>query len=227
MKYKLTMITLFLLASVISAAAQTAADLTTKYGEPVRTYTVSEHIWMTPEYTADGQVCQMRLYPRRIGDAGDNYLSNRLPFQELRLVLNELAPPITRGVKKDPFGQTATGGGAAWTTYAYEKVSFVFISSFKIDPSTVNLKPYVFSENLRSNADAREIPVSNPNAGDNDFLDSEQSKTEIVTVVWNGRTCTQTRQKAEFTRPLQGTQSQPYNLSKRMVPPARLERATR
>jgi len=30
--------------------AQTAADIQKKYGKPVDVYSVSEHVWMTPEY---------------------------------------------------------------------------------------------------------------------------------------------------------------------------------
>jgi hypothetical protein len=181
------MITLSFVVSAVSTLGQTAADLNAKYGEPVRAYIVGEHIWMTPDYTTDGQVCQMRLYPMRVGAAGHNYLSHRFSFQELQAVLNEIVPPKTRGAKKESFAQTATGGGSAWTTYPYEKVTFVFISSFKVDPTTVQLKPYVFSEKALSNADRKS--TKNHNASADDFLDSEHSNTEIVTITWNDRKC--------------------------------------
>lgn len=45
-----------LLPAVTSAIGQTNLDLEKKYGKPVMSYIVSEHIVMTPEYTADGQV---------------------------------------------------------------------------------------------------------------------------------------------------------------------------
>src|SRR5437868_6430334 len=133
MKFKLTVAVFLLYAG--SAGGQTASDIEVSYGKPVNAYSVSEHIWMTPEYTADGQVCQMRLYPKRIS-SDTNYLSKQLPFEELKEVLNQLVPLNARGVKKEPFGITATGGGAAWTTYTYEKVTFVFTSSFKVDPDS-------------------------------------------------------------------------------------------
>lgn len=187
MRRKLVLITLSFVATAVSTMGQTAADLKTKYGEPVRAYVVGEEIWMTPEYTADGQVCQMRLYPKRVGPANHNYLSKRLSFQELNSVLNELVPPNMRGARKEPFGQTITGGGSAWTTYPYEKVTFVFISSFKVDPGTVELKPYVFLDETLSNPDRKSSKHLNASA--DDFLDSEQSKTEIVTIKWNDRKC--------------------------------------
>jgi hypothetical protein len=90
-----------LLLSVTSAIGQTKLDLEKKYGKPVISYVVSEHIVMTPEYTADGQVCIMRLHPRHYA-TNINYISANLPFPELTRVLNELVPPRTRGTKKEP-----------------------------------------------------------------------------------------------------------------------------
>ena len=40
-----------------SAFGQTAGELREKYGRPVEAYSVSEHIWMTPDFTDDGQLC--------------------------------------------------------------------------------------------------------------------------------------------------------------------------
>ena len=47
-------------------SAQTSADLQGKYGKSLEVYSVSQSIWMTPEYSPDGQVCRMRLYPKRL-----------------------------------------------------------------------------------------------------------------------------------------------------------------
>jgi hypothetical protein len=164
--------------------AQTAADIQTQYGKSVDVYSVSEHIWMTPDYASDGQVCRMRFYPKRIG-GNTNYGAHDLPFNELRDVLNALVRVETRGAKKESFGATATGGGAAWTTYDYENVSFTFVSFFP--PRTyegVILKKgeYVFppSEPLATE--------SNPSS--HDFVETVSTRTEIVTVTWSGRQCT-------------------------------------
>jgi len=82
-----------------SALGQSASDIEAKYGKPTNVYAVSQNIWMTPEYTADGQVCEMLLYPRRIAPDAIN-LSNKLPFDELQIVLNKLVPVNTRGVQR-------------------------------------------------------------------------------------------------------------------------------
>lgn len=41
-----------------SASAQTAADLEAKFGKPAEVYSVSENIWMTPEFAADGRCAE-------------------------------------------------------------------------------------------------------------------------------------------------------------------------
>lgn len=177
----------FLLVVLASGSiyAQTAGDIQAKYGKPANVYSVSEHIWMTPEFASDGQVCRMRLYPKRVSD-NTNYGARDLPFNELREVLNALVGLDTRGPKKESFGATATGGGAAWTTYDYENVTFTFVSFF---PSTryqgVILKrgEYVFPSRQSK-------PVatgSKPSA--NDFVEWVSTRTEIVTITWTARSC--------------------------------------
>ena len=165
--------------------AQTAADIRAKYGKSVDVYSVSEHIWMTPEYAADGQVCRMRLYPKRIS-ANMNYGAHNLPFNELRDVLNALVPVEIRGTKKQSFGATATGGGAAWTTYDYENVTFSFVSFFPartFEGVILKRGEYVFPPR-----ESKPLPTeSNPSS--NDFVERRSAQTEIVTVTWNGRNC--------------------------------------
>lgn len=166
--------------------AQTAADIQSKYGKPVDVYSVSEHIWMTPQYASDGQVCSMRLYPKRISD-NTNYGAHDLPFNELRDVLNALVRVETRGPKKESFGATATGGGAAWTTYDYENVTFTFVSFLparSYDGVMLKRGEYVFPP-LENKSQSRE---SNPSS--NDFVEWVSQQTEIVAVTWRRRNCT-------------------------------------
>ena len=81
-----------------TAQGQTMADLERDYGKPTYAYSVSEHIWMTPEYTSDGQVCRARLYPKRISIRTES-LAKELPFQELKEVLNQLIPSGCGAIK--------------------------------------------------------------------------------------------------------------------------------
>lgn len=183
MKAKLAVIIVFLFAS--TAFGQTGLEIETKFGQALRVYSVSEHIWMTPEYAPDGQVCQMRLFAKRVGP-DTNYLTSPLPFQELKLVLNQLVPPSIRGMKDESFGLTDTGGGVAWTTYHYEKVVFVFIFPLRVTADALKQGESVSLD--AEEMSSYEKPAKTPPSG-NDFDNSQNNKLEIVTINWTGRKC--------------------------------------
>ena len=176
------------LLCVSAASGQTRSDFESKYGKPVVAYQVSEHIWMTPEYTTDGQVCMMRLHPRRFS-ANVGYISPDLPFQELNGVLNQLVPIHTRGTKKEPFDTGAAGAGVDWMVYAYENVKFTFSASFRPDPdSWKTRKEYVFS--IKPEEVVAQPPKATDSApSDNDFSSIKLFRPELVTIRWNGREC--------------------------------------
>lgn len=182
---KIQFAVLILLLFVTTAPAQTASEIESRFGPPIRVYSLTEHIWMMPDYTSDGQVCQMKLFPKRVGPK-TAYLSNHLPFEELKPILNQLVPPATRGLKGNSFGLTHTGGGIAWTTYSYEKASFVF--SFGMRLSNESLKqpePVTFSaEEILAYSKPAKTPPS-----DGDFDNSQTADVEIVTITWTGRKC--------------------------------------
>ena len=186
MGHKLAIV--ILLVCVSSASGQTPSEFETKYGKPVVSYHVSEHIWMTPEYTTDGRVCMMRFHPRRFSP-NVNYISPSLPFEELKRGLNQLVPPHTRGAKKEPFHTGAAGGGVDWMTYEYENVKFTFGASFRPEPdSWKTRKEYVFS--IKPEPAPAEPPKPKDSVpSDNDFSSSKLMSTEIVTITWNGRQC--------------------------------------
>ena len=69
---------LMLLVCASLASAQTMSDLQTKYGAPVKIFSVSEHIWMMPEFAADGQVCRLNFFHKRISSEM-HYLSDTIP----------------------------------------------------------------------------------------------------------------------------------------------------
>lgn len=88
--------------SVASAVGQTRAQIEANFGQPVKAYSVTEDIWMSPEYASDGQVCRMVFYPRRFSST-TNYLRNQLPFNEFRKVIDAIVPVAIRGAQKEPF----------------------------------------------------------------------------------------------------------------------------
>lgn len=177
--------------SVVPTFAQTASELERSYGQPVAVdsaasfYSVSQHIWMSPNYAADGQVCRLRLYPKHLGRK-TGYLSGQLLFSGFVRVLNQMTPPHLRGSKKDDFGTSTLGGGIAWTTYGYENVSFNFISFYKLDPDIVKKAEAA----VLTGFDPVELPVQKKTLPSlNDFAASEKVSTEIVVISWNHRPC--------------------------------------
>lgn len=152
-------ILLVFIFSVVPTLAQTASEVEKKYGKPV--YSVSEHIWMIPDYSVDGQVCRMRLYPKRVGGKVD-YPDSALWFPELTAVLNEIAPPHLRGPRKNGFGHSTSGGGVISTTYAYENFEFTFFSSFKLDPGVLEkIEAYVLTgPDLEDSPTPKQTPPS-------------------------------------------------------------------
>ena len=176
-----------LVACLVPAFGQTVGDIENKYGRREDVYSVSKHIWMTPAYSVNGQVCRMSFYAKR-ADAQTSYLGSDLMFPELNRVLNELVPPDLRGPKKDGFGLTTLGGGIAVTKYEYESVTFAFVSSYRIDAETLKSA----SENIFFDFPAPTEPVQLPEQTPpsfGDFARSNGIKTEIVIVSWNDRPC--------------------------------------
>jgi hypothetical protein len=175
------------LLSVTSALGQTVSDFELKYGKPAPVYSVSEHIWMTPEYAGDGQVCRITLFPKHVS-GNSTYIGVTLQFWELQNLLNSLVPPNKRGLKTTlNFGATATGGPAAWTTYPYEKVTFTFIVSASKSTDLPLLRKGEFKFSVPATDYVVKRADLAPSA--NDFLRSESSRTEVVTVQWNDRKC--------------------------------------
>lgn len=185
MRIKLLFVGFIVLLSAISTLGQTASAIEMKYGKTENVYSVSEHIWMTPVYGADGQACMMRLYPRRISvDA--NYWFKTLPSGELKNVLNQLVPINTRGAKKyEYFPTTTTGGGIAWTSYPFEKVTFTFLNSFTITSAVKRSDDFVFDEELLSSEKTPETGLKSSDEVPHPL----SPEPEIVEIRWKDRKC--------------------------------------
>jgi hypothetical protein len=155
-------ITLVLSSSVSPVCAQSLHDVETKFGAPIRSYSVSESIWMSPEFSADGQLCQARLYPKKI-DATNNYLSSPLRPWEIKDVFDRLAPLAVRGVQKEDFGTLITGN-MLFAGFSYEHVRINFVSSLSSLAVPAN-----------QTREVSEFPGVH--------------SAEIVTITWLNRTC--------------------------------------
>jgi len=175
-----------LLLALNASFGQTASEIEKSFGKPTNAYSVSEYIWMTPEYSDDGQVCRMRLYPKRIS-GNTNYHVEHLPFDDFRRLVDQLVPLNKRGAKKQPFRGGATGGGVQWDTFTYEKVEIIYSASFQFDlDAWKNRKPYVFPEQI---ALLPEKETETPEKPEDDFAIYKNADTEIVTITWLDRKC--------------------------------------
>jgi hypothetical protein len=169
-----------------TALGQTASDIERTYGSPAVAYPVSEHIWMTPEYAADGQICRARLYPKRIS-ANTNYFYAKRPSDELEGVLNQLVPPNSRGRKRyGDFAMSEFGGVIVRTTYPFEKVTFTFLLSFTIKelPKSEEFPALLDGKHLSSEKKAANIVKP----GD-EFPNASAPDPEIVEIWWKDRKC--------------------------------------
>ena len=174
--------------SVVSAFGQSRAQIEAKFGQPVKSYKVSERIWMSPAYASNGQVCRMTFYPRRFSST-TTYLGNKLPFNEFRTVIDAIVPFAIRGAQKEPFrnGMWDGGGGAMWTIFVYERVTIQYTVGFRIDPAALAKAEHVILDDEDSQQE--EKPKPKPKQVKEDFSLYSGSSAEIVTVQWNDRKC--------------------------------------
>ena len=167
MKVRILRIILVLSFSFSSVLAQTLSEIETKFGAPVKSYSVSENIWMSPEFTDDGQLCMARLYPKKI-DATTDFIDSTLSLWEVKDVFDELAPVTVRGKKKEDFGTTFTGG-MAFSGFGYENVHINFVSPFGFSSSCK------IPANKRQSREVAEFPGV--------------QLAQVVTITWLNRKC--------------------------------------
>lgn len=182
---KLKLVLILILLFTIPVTGQTASEIEKSFGKPMLAYSVTEHIWMTPDFAADGQVCRMRFHPKRV-DSYSSYLDGRLKFDELKWILNLIVPPASRGDRKFAFATGPIGGGVASSDFEYEKVTFRFSSSFRIQIDLKSLREIGEPELIDSFEFLGELPKPPPPSED-DF--DQTVPSEIVTLSWNDRTC--------------------------------------
>ena len=161
------------------SSAQTMSDLETKYGAPVKLFSVSKRIWMAPDFAPNGQICRLNLFHKRISSE-TNYLATTIPITELLEVLDQLAPRNTRGARKQPFGATQTSGAMAWTNFEYEKVRFSFWTTFAFGSiADMQAKGVPFGGRMPTQTSQT----------DDDFIAANAIPPVMVYVSWVDRKC--------------------------------------
>lgn len=185
MRIKFIFFVVLFLNALNHSVGQTVSEIEKTFGKSTNAYSVSEYIWMTPDFAVDGQVCRMRLYPKRIS-GNDNTVSSQLPFDDFRRIVDQIIPLDKRGSKSEPFIGGGTGGGVVWDTFKYEKVKITYSAHFTIDPDAwKDRKPFVFSEQFALLAEKEEIPAK----PENDFTAYKNAKNELVVITWLDRKC--------------------------------------
>ena len=184
MKYRFFLVLTLLLLSCSMALSQTAVELQGKYQKGQNEYAVTERIGMFPEFGRDGQVCHIWLFRREPGSKDS--ASKELSFEEFQAAVDELVPVKLRGAKREPFypGNWATGGGAMWALFTYEKISLVYSKSFIVNWD-VKRRPYTFTIKLRKPS-SKKKQVAKPKP---DFFDYRGTTVEEVGISWPDRVC--------------------------------------
>jgi hypothetical protein len=195
------LIFIFILCPVFcfgSAFGQTVSDIETKYGKPVKSYAVTEQIWMTPQFSADGQVCRMSLYPRRVAAGSNIYLYKELAYDDFRKAVDLLVPNAKRGAMKEPFERSTYGTGAFWTIFDYENVRIQY--SVGVDVDFVPFMPPPVGRDVRpvvTSPETLSTPSTNKESKETrgaqrmpeGFKPHRAPKYEVVTISWNKKKC--------------------------------------
>lgn len=186
MKFMIALLICTFALSFSSVAGQTAKDIEASYGRRENVYSVGGQLWMTPTYGADGQLCMMRIYPKRVS-IDTNYLDDKLDMDEVLKFINKLVPVETRGARKDSFGLSSLGGGIIWTSFEYDHVRFAFISTFRLD-KLPERPDEAFDFQVDKTALA-EFHRREALQSDDDLIRKKTSTPKVLQIYWENRRC--------------------------------------
>lgn len=113
-------VVLLTLGVAVVALGQTSADVSAKYRQ-ITSYELRPDVVMTPKYAADGQVCEMALERRQKTETGIFFAAS-FTEEEVRQLVDELAPEAERGRNLTRHLNTTVDGGFITTEYTYENV---------------------------------------------------------------------------------------------------------
>ena len=173
-----------------TAIGQTKREIESKYGPSSDgVYAPSAHIQMKPAYAADGQICFVRLYPKPL-TPGTNSADESLLMDEVLNFIDDLVPKGTRGARKDFFGMSDLGGGAIRTHFNYDRVTFTFVSFYRMD----KLPAWPAGEALALDFDIDEKAIEEAKRKqamrpDNELIRERTSKPKYLEIRWKERRC--------------------------------------
>src|SRR5262249_18005163 len=95
----------------ISSSAQTANDLSAKYGAAHQSYEIRPGIFITVNFAADGRACEMWLEKRHLHASGTIGLDpTTLSPEETKPIIQELVPLNERGNETKSSGLNRISG---------------------------------------------------------------------------------------------------------------------
>jgi hypothetical protein len=112
----------------LSASAQTANELTAKYGAAHSSYEIRPGIFITVTFAADGRAREILLEKRHVRTSGTVVIdvdSNFLSPAEAKPIVEELVPLNQRGK------QTSSGAFASGMTVTFEEYENVSITYYR------------------------------------------------------------------------------------------------
>ena len=116
---------------VISVSAQTANELSAKYGAAHSSYEIRPGIFITTKFAADGRACEMWLEKRHVRTSGTIVIDvepNFMSPEETKPILEELVPLNQRG-KQTSRGAMSSGSGG-FIFEEYENVSITYYRKY-------------------------------------------------------------------------------------------------
>ena len=189
MKLRLTLIAAILPMICILADAQTSKEIERTYRKQTDIYLVNQFLWMTPSYSENGQVCMMRVYPRAISK-NTNYLDPYLDINETLSFINTLFPVNARGRRESGFGMSDIGGGVIWTSFNYDNVQFVFVSSFDKTNLVANMaKGEQMDFGSVDEAAIAEAQRKEAAKSDDQLMREHALNSRVLEIYWPNRKC--------------------------------------
>ena len=132
---------LFLLVASTPLRAQTAEDLGRRYPVVTSYKVIFPGIFMTPKYTADGQVCEMSVQKQNVTER--RFQDSYIPNKQLKMLLDTLVPMSDRGKPLDGQDLVLGTGTVVTSTTVYENVSITIAESInnpRPGPSAILIK---------------------------------------------------------------------------------------
>lgn len=190
MKIKSALVLSILVLCCAGVQGQSLYDIESKYGKRVNVYSVSEKLWMSPTYDRQGQMCLMRVFAKTVSET-TNYHDPYLDIDETLRFINELVPVHTRGRREDGAGMSDLGGGIIWTRFNFERVRFVFISSFRLTklPEKNSEPPVLLDDFPVDEAAIAESQRQEAMKSDDLIIRERAQGTRVLEISWVNRKC--------------------------------------